>query len=341
MTGQPDRARVSLFLTNQQPLGSDQIRALDGQLSLVEEVRNHGWDGVIVGQHHLSDGLTQMQPAPFLGRISAVAGDMSLGVGINLLPLHNPVHVAETYATLDVLSHGRLIFGVGLGYRKVEYAAFGVDPKTKISRLDANLRIVRSLWAGESVTCDYPWCRLVEQQLSLVPVQRPGPPIWMAANSDRAVRRAARLADTWMINPHADFETVERQIGLFESERFAAGRAAKPLELPLMREVFCAPTRADAVAMAGPYLSEKYRTYARWGQDDVLPGNEDFTRPLDKLIENRFILGTPDDCATALLRWKQGYGVNHFVIRTDWAGMPPEVSTQSIRLLSDEVLPLL
>lgn len=334
-------ASASLFLTNQQLPGADQVAALEGQLQLCREARDSGWDGVFVGQHHLSDGLTQLQPAPFLGRLSAEAGHMRLGVGISLLALHNPVDIAETYASLDIMCGGRFVFGVGLGYREVEYRAFGVDPSMRVERFERNLEIVTALWSGEAVSCDLPWCRLDEERLLLVPYQRPRPPLWMAANSDAAVRRAARLADAWMINPHATRQAIERQIEIFEQERTAAGKPAATVEMPLMREVFCAPCREKALELAGPFLESKYRVYATWGQDKVLPGHDSFSVPFPELSEDRFVLGTPDECAAALLPWKEKFGNVHFVIRTDWAGMPTDVSIGSIRLLAREVLPIL
>ena len=337
----PANVCASLFLTNQQPVYTDQIAALEGQLQLLHAARDGGWESVFVGQHHLSGSLTHLQPVPFLARMAAESGDLRLGVGISLLALHNPVDIAETYASLDVVCGGRLTFGVGLGYRDVEYAAFGIDPSERVQRLESNLEIVLSLWRGEEVSVDLPWCRLDRQRLSLLPIQEPHPPLWMAANSDSAVLRSARLADAWFINPHATRATIERQLALYRQARKDAGRAESPTELPAMREVFCAPTRQQAVEAAAQFLGKKYEVYAAWGQDKVLPGNEDFSAPFDQLESDRFILGSPEDCLVQLLPWRDELGVNHFVIRTDWAGMPSEVALGSLRLLTNEVLPVL
>jgi len=337
--GEGSNVRVSLFLTNQQVPGADQVAALHGQLELCRGARDGGWDGVFVGEHHLSEGLTHLQPAPFLGRLAAESGEMTLGIGIVLLSLHNPVDVAETYATLDIICGGRLTFGVGLGYRDVEYDAFGIPKSVGVQRMEKNLDILLALWSGEAVSVDLPWCRLNEQRLSLLPVQRPRPRVWMAANADQAVRRAARLADAWMINPHATRATIERQLELYRKSRHEIGKAELPDELPVMREVFCASNREEAWEVAGPYLGAKYDVYGRWGQDKVLPGEENFAVPLEELQRDRFIVGNPDDCLAGLLKWRDELGINHFVLRTDWAGMPAEVALGSIRLLTSEVIP--
>lgn len=281
-----------------------------------------------------------LQPLPYLARLAPEAGEMRLGLGILLLALHNPVDVAESVASLDVICRGRLIFGVGLGYRDVEYDAFGIARGERVRRFRENLRVVRALWTGERVDVDVPWCRLRGATLTTRPVQRPHPPLWMAANNDAAVQRAARLADTWMVNPHAAWPTIRRQLDLFRARREAAG-LPQPAELPLIREVFCARDRAAALELARPYLDNKYRVYTHWGQDKALPAGESFAVPFEALEGERFVLGSPDDCLRALLPWREQLGVNHFIFRTHWSGMPVGSALHSMDLLSREVIPVL
>lgn len=331
---------VGLFLTNQHPVGADQLRALDEQIAMVHAARDAGWQSLWAGQHYLSESLTHVQPQAYLARLAPEAGDMRIGIGILLLALHNPVEVAEAYATLDVMCRGRLTFGVGLGYRQVEYDAFGLAGVDKVARFEANLRLVEALWTGEPVDADLPWCRLRGATLNLLPVQRPRPPLWMAANGDKAVERAARMADTWMINPHAAASTITRQLELFHAARADAALPPPP-ELPLMREVFCARDRATALQLARPFLADKYAVYADWGQDKALPGQEDFRTGFDELEQQRFVIGSPEDCLRQLLPWRTEVGVDHLILRTHWSGMPVQSSLASIDLLSREVLPTL
>jgi alkanesulfonate monooxygenase SsuD/methylene tetrahydromethanopterin reductase-like flavin-dependent oxidoreductase (luciferase family) len=117
--------------------------------------------------------------------------------------------------------------------------------------------------------------------MNIRPVQKPRPPIWIAANNDPAVRRAARLGDAWFANPHANLETIRRQAAVFQEELKAAGKPT-PREQPVMKEVFCARDRATALEMAGPYLLGKYRDYAKWGQDKVMPDKDDFSQSFDE-----------------------------------------------------------
>jgi alkanesulfonate monooxygenase SsuD/methylene tetrahydromethanopterin reductase-like flavin-dependent oxidoreductase (luciferase family) len=172
------------------------------------------------------------------------------------------------------------------------------------------------------------------------PVQRPHPPIWIAANGDAAVRRAARLGDSLFINPHATMPVISGQMSLYRAELARHGKAF-PSVLPYLREIYCARNGQTAIEMAGPYLSEKYRTYAQWGQDQVMPGHESFDQSLDALLRDRFVLGSPEECYEQLRPCWEEAGANFLIFRTHWSGMPVAHALASMRLISDELLPAL
>src|SRR5215207_5897798 len=269
----PWPVQIGLYLTNQHPVGADMVEALRGQIRLLHHARDRGWDSVWGAQHFLPT-MAMTQPGPFLARLAAEAGELRVGLGILLLALANPLEVAETYASMDVVCGGRFTLGVGLGYRDVESDAFGIRSRERVRRLEENLRLVEALWAGAAVSADLPWCRLSDATLTMVPVQRPRPPVWMAADSDRAVARAARMADTWIINPHATSSTIERQLELFHRVRRELGRP--PLtELPAIKEVVCARTRRRALEIAKPYLTAKVRGLPSLGAGRGTPGERD------------------------------------------------------------------
>src|SRR5271169_2772542 len=290
------RMKVGLFITNQQTLDTDMVSALDDQFAMVRLARDCGWDSLFSGQHYLNEGNNkQLQPVPLLARLAAEAGEMTIGLGVLLLNLHNPVYTAETVASLDVIARGNFIFGVGLGYRDVEFDAFGVPKGERVKRFEEYLALVQRLWTDDRISFEGTSFRLDNVRMNIRPVQKPWPPIWIAANNDPAVKRAARLGDAWFINPHASIDTIGRQMAIYRAELAATGKPA-PRELPIAKEVYCAKDRAAALEMAGPYLLRKYRDYAKWGQDKVMPGKDDFTRPLDQLSEGRFLLGSPPEC---------------------------------------------
>jgi alkanesulfonate monooxygenase SsuD/methylene tetrahydromethanopterin reductase-like flavin-dependent oxidoreductase (luciferase family) len=332
--------KIGIFLTGQHPPGSDVLAELEGQYAMVRQARDRGWDAVATGQHYLSGGVRQLQLVPFLARLAAEAGEMTGIAGVLLLTLHNPVEVAETIASLDAIWRGNFIFGVGLGYRDVEFDAFGVGRGGRVRRFEQCLEVVKRLWTEDGVTFENEVCRLDHVTMTCRPVQKPHPPVWIAANSDAAVRRAARLGDSLFVNPHATLAVIAGQLALYREE---LARHAKPFPavLPYLREIYCAKDRRTAVETAGPYLAEKYRTYAQWGQDKVLPGSDSFRRPLEALLQDRFVLGSPEECYEQLRPCWEEAGANFLIFRTHWSGMPVADALASMRLISDELLPAL
>jgi alkanesulfonate monooxygenase SsuD/methylene tetrahydromethanopterin reductase-like flavin-dependent oxidoreductase (luciferase family) len=331
--------KVSLFVTNQHRLDKDMVAALDEQIAMVHLARDKGWDAMFSGQHYLNEGDNQqLQLVPLLARLIPEAGEMTVGLGILLLNLHNPVYTAETVASLDVIARGNFIFGIGLGYRDKEFDAFNVPKGTRVKRFEEYLDLVQRLWTEDSVTHESDTCVLNDVRMNIRPVQKPRPPIWIAANNDRAIERAARLSDAWFINPHSTMDTIRRHLGLYRAELERVGKPM-PTELPAVKEVFCAKDRATAIEQAGPYLFAKYRDYATWGQDKAMPENETFDQPIDDLIKDRFVLGSPQECYEQLRPYWEEFGVNHLSIRTHWVGMPLSTALMSMRLLSDEVIP--
>ena len=331
--------KVGIFLTCQHPPGSDMIAALEGQYAMTRLARDRGWDAVATGQHYLSEGVRQVQLVPFLARLAAEAGEMTGIAGVLLTTLHNPVEVAEHIASLDAIWRGNFIFGVGLGYRDTETEAMGLNPKERVSRYVEALEVVERLWSGEPVTYQGRHFHLEDVRISMPTLQRPRPPIWMAANNDAAVRRAARLADAWFMNPHSTLATIERQWALFRDERATVKRSVG--EVPLIRECYIAPDAATAFAEAQPYLEPKYEAYRGWDQDKALPKGETFDLSFEALARDRFLLGDPARVADELLRYRERLGITAVIVRAQWPGLPQARVLRTIRLLGERVLPRL
>ena len=243
--------KFGVYLTNQHYLDKDLVSALDEQIAMVKLARDKGWDSLFTGHHYLNEGNNHaLQWVPYLARMQADAGHMAVGIGILLLPLHNPVYVAETAASMDVICRGNFILGLGLGYRQMEFDAFAVPMKQRARRFEQHLALIKRLWTEESVSYEDESCKLVNVRMNLRPVQKPHMPIWIAANNDAAVKRAAKLGDAWMIPPHATLQNMVGQMALFRKERKAAG-LPPATEVPCFREIVCAPSRAAALEMAG------------------------------------------------------------------------------------------
>jgi alkanesulfonate monooxygenase SsuD/methylene tetrahydromethanopterin reductase-like flavin-dependent oxidoreductase (luciferase family) len=332
--------KLGLMLANQYTLDESMADRIDQVVEQARLMRDLGYDLVALGQHHLASPYQQPSSVPFLARLAAETGSMRIGILVFLLPLHNPVDIAEQVATLDAISHGRMIVGVGLGYRPEECAAFGISMAERVPRLLEGLEVMRRLWTQTEVEFSGRYYKVPRSRSTIRTVQQPHPPIWMAANQDVAVRRVGQLGYPWIMNPHVTLDLLQHQIALYRQTLTEAGHPF-PDELPVLREAFVAPTREQAWAEAGPFLASKYQVYQTWGQDRVVPADQTFARPLEELARDRFIIGTPDDLAAEAHRYATHLGVTTLILRIQWAGMDQTRILAQIRLIGEQVLPAL
>src|SRR5947209_11502991 len=210
--------RLSLIVRGQHPPG-DIAGHLRDDLELVRRADALGFDGIVKGSHYSAHPFEYVQQIPFLAYAAAIAPRLRLICGLVLLPLHKPLDIAEQLATLDIMSNGKLVFGCGIGYREVEFKAFGVPNKGLGARFEECLTAIRRLWTEDFVTMKGSHFELDNANSTVRPVQQPTPPIWIGGNADVAIRRAARLGDCWYVNPHNTLATIERQIGLYRRAR--------------------------------------------------------------------------------------------------------------------------
>ena len=327
---------ISLSGFAQQPVGTNMRDTLVEILEYVKAARELGFDFIYQGQHYLAWPYQQLQVIPLLARLSAEAEGMGV-VATLLLPLHNPVDLAERVATMDIITGGRFILSAALGYRDEEYDAFGVDRKQRVSRYVECLEVMKRLWTQEVVTFEGKHFRLQGARMPLKPIQKPHPPIWIAANGDDAVRRAARLGYPWYVNPHATYTTIQRQMEIYREAAREAGTILLQ-GLPIAREVYVHESRERAFEEVQQYIGGKYEAYARWGQDKALPGQESFSGSFEDLAADRFIIGTPEDCITELEKYRS-LGIGYGSFRMMWPGMALEKGIASMELFARHVMP--
>jgi alkanesulfonate monooxygenase SsuD/methylene tetrahydromethanopterin reductase-like flavin-dependent oxidoreductase (luciferase family) len=332
--------RVGLVLNTQFLAGEDPVRKVADLLDQVRAARDNGFDSISVSHHYLLTPFQMLQPVPLLGRLVAESGSMRLLTNIFLLTIHTPAYVAEQVATLDALTEGRFVFGVGLGYRAEEFEGMATEMKTRVSRFLEVLDVARRLWTEDVVNHSGRHFTLTNASLMLKPVQRPHPPIWIAASGDAAFERAGRYGDACLINPHATVSTLERQMTIYRQALAVAGKSF-PGDVPIFRECAIAPARSVALDTAKPYLLQKYKAYADWGLDKPMPKQESLKVPYEELVRDRFIIGTPEECRAELVRYHERLGVNDFLLRLQWPGMPQQPVLEQIELLGREVIPRL
>jgi alkanesulfonate monooxygenase SsuD/methylene tetrahydromethanopterin reductase-like flavin-dependent oxidoreductase (luciferase family) len=333
------RVQVGLLLSSQFPVGDDPVPRFGEQLEQVRFVRDAGFDCVFASQHYLAHPFQYLHPVPVLARVLAEAGDMRIGTSITLLALPSPVDLAEQLATLDVLSDGRLTVGVGLGYRDVEFDAFGVPPDRRLRRFLDNLDLVRALWSEDEVTFTSEHASLDRVPVALRPVQRPHPPVWMAGHTDAAIRRAARRGLPWVAAAaHVDDDYLRHQVRVY---RDACREHGHDLDLPLLQEVYVAPTEEEALDVVRRSLALKYQAYRQWGQDSILPADQSFDVEFDELRQGRFVIGDPATCRERLRGLVDDVGATHLLLRMQWPGMTQHEVLSGMELFANEVMPAL
>ena len=332
--------QFGLMNRGQFPVGGDATQHWAEMLEQVRWAETMGFDSIMKGSHYTTHPLSEFQQVPFLSRIMAEAPSLRLIAGVVLLPLHKPLDIAEQFANIDVMSGGRLIFGVGIGYRDVEFRAFGTTQREAGPRMEEGLEAIKRLWSEDRVSMQGSHFELIDAVCTIKPAQQPMPPIWTGANADIAIRRAARLTDAWFVNPHNRLDTIERQMEVYRRELDACDKPF-PDEFPMMREVVVAKSREEAMRMAQPYLEAKYNAYHQWGQDKVMPaGDNNFAIDFGELVQDRFLFGSPEEIAEQILDLTHRFGVNHFVMGVQFPGMPQQMVLDEMQMLSEEVFPL-
>jgi alkanesulfonate monooxygenase SsuD/methylene tetrahydromethanopterin reductase-like flavin-dependent oxidoreductase (luciferase family) len=330
--------KVGIFLGTQHQAGTDMRKAFEGHVEQVRAIRDCGYDAVWLPQHYLTHPDEFFQLTPMLARLAAESGDMAIGPNIMVLPLHNIIDVAEQYATLDIISNGKLILGAALGYRDEEYDAFGIDRKTRAGRFDEQIDALKLLWETDNATFKGKHVQFENVSIRPKPLQKPRPPIWLGAAADPAIRRAAIKGDNWIATSVTTTSALKPQVDLFHKTRAEAGLPKLPGVAKCI-ELFVAPTRAEAMSVGGPYIADKYRAYFSWGMGKNVPGVSGEGLDIAELAKDRFAIGSPDDCIRECISQRDACGVSDLLVRMNFPGMPLDVSLKTFRLFAKEVLP--
>ena len=256
---------------------------LDEAIEVVRATAHLDFEWVSMGQHWLSYPTIWPAPIPFPARLAPETGSMRIKTSVLLLPLLNPVEVAENVATLDHLTHGRLTVGVSIGYREPELAAAGVTRRDRASKLEESLATMKRLWAGEEA---------FGARMGFAPFQRPHPPIEFGAQSLGATLRAARLGDGVLFGPQVAWADVRRLANAYRDARVTPGWVGASRCLMVGR------SKEDAAMRARQYLEKTFAMYSRWAMQEpgMVPLTLDFSRPLDDWT----IHGSAADCVARL-----------------------------------------
>jgi probable F420-dependent oxidoreductase len=301
-----------------------------------------GFEFGSVGHHSFTEGFFSAAPFTFLAAVAARTSRLRLATGVFLLPLHHPVAVAEQLATLDQLSCGRAIFGVGVGYRDYEYHGFGVARRERARRTDEALQIIRGAFESHRYDFAGEFFTLKHLLVDPLPVQRPHPPIWIGGSSDGALRRAARYGDGWMTDNMLPMSHIRERVETYRSLCQDAGR--EPGTVVLLRNAWVARTRDEVERDWLPSVIDFHMSYRRAGVE--LPDADGIYARLDRgervglaeFARERGIAGTPEDCIEQIRCWESEAGVDRIhLMLTGPAGYATRM--QALELFGREVLP--
>jgi alkanesulfonate monooxygenase SsuD/methylene tetrahydromethanopterin reductase-like flavin-dependent oxidoreductase (luciferase family) len=324
---------------------------------MVEQVRyaeTNGLDSVFLQEHHeVTDDPYWPDPLSVLTGLATVTDSIELGAGILLLPLYNPIRLAERGAILDNLSDGRLIVGAAVGYRPRDFDVFSVPRESRGRILTEYLTLLSRLWTEDEVTFDGEHYQVESFRCTPPPRQSPRPRIWLGGYHDVVLRRTARFnarghVDGWFpgIQPSIDGLVDRRDV--LDAELHDRGAEPDDLTQPVLRDGVIAETTEQAVELAEEYLVSAYEAqYKGHGYDPSERGDlghdvihSDGYEPRN-LIEDRFIVGDPDDWAEELERYETEFGADHVVVRLYANGMTHEDVLDQLELICEEVVPAL
>jgi alkanesulfonate monooxygenase SsuD/methylene tetrahydromethanopterin reductase-like flavin-dependent oxidoreductase (luciferase family) len=309
------------------------------QVKLAEEVNFHSaW----ISEHHfLQDGYC---PSSIVAAsaMAAVTRRIKIGTGTLILPLHNPVRIAEDAAVIDNISGGRFILGVALGYRKEEFDGFGIPMKQRPSRMEEGIDVIVKSWTQDNFSYEGKRYRFHNLKVTPKPVQKPHIPIYIGAVEEPAIRRAGRLGYPLLIGPVKTTRMIKDMINIHNGPVREAGKNPSGTEHILLRRVYIAEDRKRAKEEADKYIISMYKSFFSLGvkmfvQGKQLTGLDD---PMfNYLAEDRFIIGDPEDCVKEVKRYRDEIGIDYIVCLMTLPAATHKTISRGIELFGREVIP--
>jgi alkanesulfonate monooxygenase SsuD/methylene tetrahydromethanopterin reductase-like flavin-dependent oxidoreductase (luciferase family) len=333
--------QVGLFHSIQWPEGSDQSDRYEQALTQACAADDLGFDSVWLTEHHFSRHGIVSDSLTVLGHLAARTSSVRLGTAVSVLPLHHPLRLAESAATVDRLSGGRLDLGIGRGYQPGEFRGFGVDIAEKHDRFTEALAVLREVWSTDGpVSHSGTYWSFEDAYPQPRPVQRPHPPLWLATDSPEGLAMCA--AEDWgVLLPQGTSLTVTaQQIKRYSEALAGVGAGPERARVHLARATHVAATDDQAWAEAeGPYkdflgYADKLRR-ARSGSD---PGGRS-PFDLDADLRDSALFGSPET-VLAGLRDIRELGIDRVMLFVHMGGLPHELIMSSLDLLAREVLPV-
>ncbi|MGE3536407.1 MAG: LLM class flavin-dependent oxidoreductase [Candidatus Tectimicrobiota bacterium] len=262
-----------------------------------------GFHSTFVVEHHFTGYGQVSATLSLLTWLGARTSRLRLGTAVLVLPWHNPVLLAEQAATLDLLSGGRLDFGVGKGYRYNEFAGFCVPMEEADARFDECLEVILKAWASEEPFSHRGTYWAFDQIVVEPPTaQKPHPPIWMGAGSERSIRHVAQQGYNLLLGQYASPEDVRQAITVFKDTVEAQGRPFDPMQVGVTRAFFVTNTNSEKEAALERRLQNRMRQLRLATRPDgTVHGGPDRATGDPRLVNERSAMyGSPDEITLQL-----------------------------------------
>ena len=303
-----------------------------------------GFDSVWVSEHHGSGDGYLPSLLPMLAAIATATERVRLGTGVMLTPFHHPLRLAEDAAVVDQISGGRLMLGLGLGWREEEFRMFDVPVGERVRRTNETVEILRKSWTGDRFSHDGRVFRFDDVKVTPLPAQRPGPPIYLGGFVEDAVRRAGRMGDGY-IRSRGGLDAIPDVVSWAEDGAREAGKDPAELGFAQLQNAFVRED-GDAWEVVRDGAAHQLGVYEGWraGTDTpdepelrVMPPDEDALRALTPA-------GSPEDVLRALRPIVDAFAGRrefHLIVRLQYPGMDRETAARAVELFGRDVLPAL
>ena len=253
---------VNTMHRRSEPAEGPWLPKIDELVQMVEQVDRCDFDSLWVGDH-ISMPIPFLDPLQQIAQAAVISRRLTFGVGVYLLPLRNFAPVAKQVSTLDLMTEGRLIFGVGVGGEfPKEYEASGIPHSERGARLSDGIRVLKKFWSGAPVTHESPFMKFENVAMRPTPWQKGGPPIWCGGRSKPALRRAARIGDGW--HSYAITSDMYRDgLALIKETAEEVGRSFSPFGTGHLLFARVSDDYESALDEAADHLSTRYNMNMR------------------------------------------------------------------------------
>jgi alkanesulfonate monooxygenase SsuD/methylene tetrahydromethanopterin reductase-like flavin-dependent oxidoreductase (luciferase family) len=314
---------------------ADYYRSMYEQIVEVEKL---GFDYAWVTEHHFGGyGGTLPHPPTFLAAVAQMTSRIRLGVAVAVLPLHNPLELAEAYAMADVISNGRIDFGIGKGSEPVEYRKFGASRDEATQRFSESAEIIRQAWSDGPINFRGQFYCYDNVNILPKPVQRPHPPIWVGATrTEETFRWAGEMGYDWMTVPfvHPTTDALQELVKIYRGALAKNGHDFVRREVLGKFHIYVSDSFEGGMREAAPFM-KNYSDLHRAAD----PGRHLTERDIGSdMARGVIIVGDPERCSDTIQRWHEEGGITTFSGTFQFGGMPHEMALRNIRLFAERVM---